>query len=112
MDGESNNVCVFCQIVNGEKKEQFIYEDEFCIVVADPVPRERSHFLVIPKLHIPRIDEISDDQTIIVANMIRAAMKVVIEKGIAKNAYHLVINGGEKLGHKIFHLHLHIMGGA
>ena len=43
--------CVFCKIINGVIKEEFLYEDENLIVVRDIEHRTPTHLLVITKQH-------------------------------------------------------------
>ena len=104
--------CRFCAIARGDTSETLIYEDAFCVAVNDPLPRARGHYIVIPKKHFDRLDVISEADAEFIGRLMLGGMAVARQTGLQEGAYHMVVNCGDQLGHRIQHLHLHIMGGA
>ena len=51
--------CLFCKIISGEIPSKKIYEDELTYVFEDIAPTAPIHYLVIPKQHISKLDEIT-----------------------------------------------------
>ena len=103
--------CIFCKIYLGEIPSEILYCDELCFVVRDIQPTAPSHLLVIPINHVTYLDEITDDDFAIVAQMFRAAVKIAAEEGISQSGYRLVVNQRDDSGQIIPHLHLHVVGG-
>ena len=67
--------------------------------------------LVIPKTHIASADEISADNSAIVAHIFEVIPKVASAAGIT-NGYRVITNCGEDACQSVKHLHFHILGGA
>jgi histidine triad (HIT) family protein len=69
------------------------------------------HFLVIPKVHIPTLDDLSFEHAELVGRMMVRAAALARDKGVAEDGYRQVINCRAFGGQEVFHLHLHILGG-
>ena len=50
--------CLFCKIAAGEIPSNKVYEDDLCFAFYDIAPQAPSHFLVIPKAHIPSVSAV------------------------------------------------------
>jgi histidine triad (HIT) family protein len=74
----------------------------------DTNPKAPVHVLIIPKKHIPTLNDFEDKE--IISELLPTIKKVAEELKI-ENAYKLVIHVGEDAGQVIFHLHVHMMGG-
>ena len=88
-----------------------IVEDENIVAFEDVNPQAPVHFLVIPKAHIPTLDDVSEGQSEVLGKMLVRAAQLAREKGVAEQGYRQIINCREQGGQVVFHLHLHIMGG-
>ena len=77
----------------------------------DVNPQAPVHFLVIPKAHIPTLDDVEATQSNIVGKMLVRGAALAREKGVAEAGYRQIINCREQGGQVVYHLHLHIMGG-
>ena len=60
--------CLFCRIIAGEIPSSKVYEDELCFAFNDIAPQAPTHFLVIPKAHIPSVSAISAENSAVVAH--------------------------------------------
>ncbi|WP_133127559.1 histidine triad nucleotide-binding protein [Legionella nagasakiensis] len=103
--------CLFCKIVAGEIPATIIFEDTEIIAFRDIKPQAPTHVLVIPKQHIPTIDEADTKDEQLLGRMILAAKKIACSEGLSKRGYRLVFNVNSGGGQDVYHIHLHILGG-
>ncbi len=103
--------CIFCKIIKKEIPSKIVYEDENIIGFEDINPQAPIHILIIPKEHIPMINDLRDNHSKLIGDMIIVAKKLAKEKGISGTGYRLVFNNGENAGQEVFHIHLHLLGG-
>lgn len=103
--------CIFCKIVNGEIPCTKLYEDEELLAFEDIHPIAPTHFLVIPKEHIPTLDDVEDRHAKTLGRMLVIASRLAQEKGVGATGYRQIINCRESAGQVVYHLHLHVVGG-
>lgn len=101
--------CLFCRIIDGTLPAQRLYEDEHVLVIPDKFPKAEVHLLVLPRLHIPSLREITIEHDELMAHMMRLLPRLAQENGLT-DGFRTVINTGTGGGQEIFHLHIHIMG--
>lgn len=101
--------CLFCQIAQGEKQADVVYEDNDVKVFKDIHPKAPVHLLVIPKIHIQSIAHLEENHSDVIARIIYAAKATAAKLGL--QGYKLVFNVGREGGQVIDHLHLHLLGG-
>ena len=63
--------CLFCKIAEGQIPSNKVYEDEVCYAFYDIDPQAPTHFLVIPKMHIASVAEVTEDNAAVVAHTIK-----------------------------------------
>ncbi len=102
-----NEDCIFCKIVAKEIPVKIEYEDEFCMSFPDINPRAKTHLLVIPKKHIPTVNDLEDGDEVITGRMLTVAKKIAKKSGMEN--YRLLISVGKEAGQEVFHLHMHVM---
>lgn len=103
--------CIFCKIVKGEIPAEKILEDENLIAFRDIRPAAPTHILIVPKTHIPTLNDVSPDDTLLLGKMLSAARDLAKKMGIAESGYRTIINCNRGAGQEVFHLHMHVMGG-
>lgn len=101
--------CLFCKIAAGEIASNQVYEDDKCLAFHDIDPQAPTHFLVIPKEHIPSVAGVNEDNAAVVAHIFAVIAKVTRELGL--NSYRVVSNIGEQAGQSVPHLHFHVLSG-
>ena len=101
--------CLFCKIIAGEIPSNKVYEDEVCLAFYDIDPQAPTHFLVIPKVHIPSVAGITEDNAAAVAHIFTVIARVCGELGL--DSYRVVSNIGEQAGQTVPHLHFHVLSG-
>ena len=103
--------CIFCQIAQGQTDTKMLYQTDTLVVFKDINPHAPVHLLLVPKKHIRSVNDITEADRDILAELILEAKKMAQEQGIAKSGYKLLYNVEKGGGQLIFHLHLHLLGG-
>jgi histidine triad (HIT) family protein len=103
--------CIFCQIVRGEKPADFVYKDESLVVFKDIHPHAPVHLLFVPRKHIRSVNDLKEEDTQIVSDLILRAKKIAGEQKVSGSGYKLLFNVERGGGQVIFHLHMHLIGG-
>lgn len=104
------NDCLFCKIIKGEIPSKKIYEDETVYVFEDINPTAPIHYLVIPKEHISRLDEVNESNSAVISHIYEVIAKLSKEMNI-KDGFRVVSNCGETAGQSVFHIHFHMLAG-
>lgn len=102
--------CLFCKIIAGEIPSTKVYEDEKILAFRDIAPMAPTHILVIPKQHIGGVDEITAENSAVVAYIFEKIAEIARKEGLS-DGYRVVSNIGENGGQTVRHLHFHILGG-
>ncbi|MBR4888627.1 MAG: histidine triad nucleotide-binding protein [Clostridia bacterium] len=102
--------CIFCKIAAGDIPAKKAYEDDLCLAFYDLDPQAPVHVLLIPKQHISSVNELTADNSSVVAHIFTVAAKLAGELGL-ENGYRIVNNCGEDGGQTVQHLHFHLLGG-
>ena len=130
------NDCLFCKIIAGDIPSKKVYEDDLCYAFYDIDPQAPTHFLVIPKEHIPSVSAVTEGdnnaldhafvniakltETVGFAHVATGSAATVghIFAVIAKLAgelglesYRVVSNIGDQAGQSVHHLHFHVLSG-
>ena len=101
--------CLFCRIVRREIPAKVIHEDDDTLAFRDIDPKAPTHVLVIPKAHVPSLNEATDAAQL--GRLMLVAAQIAKAEGIADEGYRTVVNSGANAGQTVFHVHLHLLGG-
>lgn len=101
--------CLFCKISQGDIPSSKVYEDALCLAFHDIDPQAPTHFLVVPKVHIPSCAAITEENNAVVAHIFAVIAKVCKQLGV--EGYRVVSNCGAQAGQSVDHLHFHVLGG-
>lgn len=103
--------CLFCKIIAGEIPSRKVYEDDQILAFHDVNPQAPVHVLVIPKMHIASVDEITPENSAVIASLFAKIPSIAKEAGIT-NGYRVISNCGPDACQSVPHLHFHVLGGA
>ncbi len=111
--------CLFCKIAEKKIPSAVVYEDDELLAFKDINPAAPVHLLVIPKIHVPTLSEVTPEHTAMLGRMLALAPKLAAEHGCAvvqgadgpQGGYKTLINSGPDGGQEVYHLHLHVIGG-
>jgi histidine triad (HIT) family protein len=103
--------CLFCKIVAGQIPASIVYQDDRVVAFKDINPQAPTHLLVVPRRHIPSLNDLAPGDDGIVGEMVRRAAALAAENGHAANGFRTVFNTNADAGQTVFHIHLHVLGG-
>lgn len=103
--------CLFCKIAHDQMGTDFLYENDNLVVFRDINPHAPVHLLIVPKRHIRSINDLTETDNDILAEMIVTAQQMAKQENVDASGYKLLFNVEKGGGQVIFHLHLHLMGG-
>ena len=102
--------CLFCKIATKELASDIVAESEQVLAFRDINPTARTHVLVIPKRHIGSIDEVTQDDGELLADIFETIRSIADREGLERG-YRVVTNVGPDAGQSVHHLHFHLIGG-
>lgn len=100
--------CLFCQIINQERKANILEQFKHCYVIKDEYPVSDGHLLIIPNVHTENWFTATDEVRF---DMMKALhfMKEYLDKQYQPHGYNIGANCGEVAGQSVMHLHLHLI---
>ncbi|XP_076587723.1 histidine triad nucleotide-binding protein 2, mitochondrial isoform X1 [Chaetodon auriga] len=101
---------IFSKVIDKSIPADIIYEDEKCLAFRDISPQAPVHFLVIPRVPIPRISEAKDEDAELLGHLLVVAKNVAKQESL-NEGYRVVINDGKHGSQSVYHLHIHVLGG-
>jgi len=104
--------CLFCSIVAGDVPSTTVLDAGRVYAFRDVAPAAPVHVLIVPKEHVAGIDEVTEAHGAMLAELVTTAQGIAATEGIDRSGYRLVFNVGPDSGQAVFHLHLHLLGGA
>ncbi|GMU70165.1 MAG: histidine triad nucleotide-binding protein [Steroidobacteraceae bacterium] len=103
---------LFERIIAGELPADVVHRDERVIAFRDIHPRAPVHILVVPNKPIPTANDIADADEALIGHLFTVARDLAKREGIAEDGYRLIINCNRHGGQEVYHLHVHLLGGA
>lgn len=103
-------MCLFCEIVAGNIPSTKVYEDDMILAFKDINPVAPVHIVVVPKLHIENVNDITEENSKYVSHIFEKIPEIAKSQGI--DSYRVINNCGEDAGQSVMHLHFHIVGGT
>ena len=80
-----------------------------CLAFYDIDPQAPTHFLVIPKTHIPSCAGVNPDNEGVVGHIFSVIARVA--EGLGLHDFRVVSNCGVQAGQSVPHLHFHVLSG-
>ena len=87
-----------------------VYEDDRILAFRDIAPQAPTHILVIPKQHLSGVNDVTAENSAVVAHIFEVIPQVAKAEGL-EGGYRVVSNCGADAGQTVPHLHFHILGG-
>jgi histidine triad (HIT) family protein len=103
--------CLFCKFVAGEIPVSKVYEDDRLIAFNDINPQAPMHVLVVPKRHVPTLNDLTAPDDDLIGAMVRTGAAIARERGFDGPGFRTVFNCNAQAGQTVFHIHLHVLGG-
>jgi histidine triad (HIT) family protein len=103
--------CVFCSIAAGDIPAEMVFEGENVVAFRDITPKAPVHVVIIPKTHINPLEDMSETDIAVIAEVYMAARAIAAGEGISESGYRIITNHGPDAGQEVEHLHFHLLGG-
>jgi len=103
---------LFEKIIAGEIPATIVHKDDRVTAFRDIAPQAPTHVLIVPNKPIPTVNDVSDDDERTLGHMFVVARDLAKKEGIAENGFRLIINCNQHGGQVVYHLHMHLVGGA
>lgn len=103
--------CLFCRIASGDIPVKKFFEDADVVAFHDINPQAPTHVLVIPRKHIPSLDDMTEADVATVGTTLLRAGAIARQLGLPDDGYRIVLNTGAAAGQTVFHIHFHLLGG-
>jgi histidine triad (HIT) family protein len=103
--------CLFCRIAAGEIPSRKVFEDDQIFAFEDIHPQAPVHILLIPKKHIPTLNDLQEEDRGLLGHLLLAASRIARERGLDSQGFRLNANCLESAGQSVFHVHFHLLGG-
>ena len=103
--------CIFCKIAAGEIPAAKLYDDGEVVIFRDINPEAPIHLLIIPRRHIPTLNDLTEADAALIGRLSLAGKQVAAELGMAESGYRMVTNCNRDAGQIVFHVHMHLLAG-
>lgn len=104
--------CIFCKIITGDIPSTNVFRDEQVTAFRDLNPAAATHILLVPNKHIDSVNTLTNADEQLIGHLFTTAKQLAAQEGIAEGGYRLIINTNADAGQTVFHIHLHLLGGA
>lgn len=103
--------CLFCRIIQRQLPGKIVLEDDLAAVIEDINPQAPVHLLIVPRKHLPSLNEAGPEDEALLGHLLKVAAQVARERELEAKGYRIVVNNGSWAGQSVFHLHVHVLGG-
>ena len=105
------NNCLFCKIIAGDIPGAIVHQDDDVVAFKDVDPQAPLHVLIVPRRHIPTLNDLQPQDDELVGKLHRVAAALAKQHGYAERGYRTVFNTNAGAGQSVFHIHLHLLAG-
>jgi histidine triad (HIT) family protein len=102
---------LFLKIVSREIPADIVYENDAVLAFRDLNPQAPFHVLIIPKIRIPTINDMEQQDLELFGKLFLAARDIAAEQGYSEDGYRVVMNCNSAAGQTVFHVHMHMLAG-
>ncbi len=102
--------CIFCRIASGDLDADVVHTDDRLVAIRDINPQAPTHLLIVPREHIPTLDDLEPGHRELLGDMHLLARDLARDEGL-DDGWRVVVNCGSGAGQTVWHLHMHLLGG-
>jgi len=103
---------IFEKIITREIPADIVFEDGEIIAFRDISPQAPVHVLFVPKRRFDTLNDVPDSEALMLGKLMLSAQSYAKSIGIADDGYRLVMNCNRNGGQTVYHIHMHLLGGA
>ena len=102
---------LFTKIIRREIPAKIVYENDQVLAFEDIHPQAPHHVLIIPKIEIPTLNDLTRENVSCIGELFLAAKEIAAQRGVSESGYRVVMNCNGDAGQTVFHIHLHFLAG-
>jgi histidine triad (HIT) family protein len=102
---------LFLKIISREIPADIVYENDDVLAFRDLNPQAPFHVLIIPKIRVPTINDMEQQDVELFGKLFLAARDIAAEQGYSEDGYRVVMNCNSAAGQTVFHVHMHMLAG-
>lgn len=110
--GEIKPECVFCDIAKlgmDDENHRLLHIDEFCFIVMNRFPYTPGHFMIIPRFHTDKLEELDAGVWLHMASLVQDGVKL-LKIALKAHGVNIGMNLGASAGAGIAeHIHMHLV---
>ncbi len=103
--------CIFCEIAAQRAPATIVHDDETIMAFHDIHPQAPIHVLIIPKVHIPTVNDLDTTHTVLMGQLFMVAKQLAAQMQIVEQGYRLRVHVGRGGGQLVDHVHMHLLSG-
>ncbi len=103
--------CIFCRIVKKEIPADIVFENDHILAFSDIHPQSPVHILVIPKKHVARLMDLSEEDMPVIHEVHKAVQVLARQRDVHQSGFRVVVNNGANAGQAVDHIHYHLLAG-
>ena len=100
--------CLFCEILRGKVKANFVYGDESHVAILDKYPIQLGHTLVMPRDRHEKITDMNPEKVSSLFSKVPVIARAILEVTKA-DGFNIGQNNGKAANQIIPHVHVHII---
>lgn len=115
LDKNKGKSCLFCDISGGkvskvkDRKNLILYRGKHSFVLMNKYPYNNGHLMVVPYLHTPTFDGLTDEMLFEFMKIVRVSVDN-LKKALGPDGFNLGLNFGKVAGAGMeSHMHFHIV---
>ncbi|BBA84633.1 HIT family protein [endosymbiont of Euscepes postfasciatus] len=108
---KNNNNDIFYKIINRLIYSEIVFQDKLITIFKDKYPLAPIHLLIVTNKKIKTINDINYKDRIIIGHCFYIASRISKLYKISETGYRLISNCNKDACQKIFHFHIHLLGG-
>ncbi len=101
--------CIFCEIVAGREPASVVHDDDLVMAFMDIAPATEGYVIVVPKDHVPLLDDLDDETGARMFTVARRIQTVLRASALRCDGINLLLFDGEVAGQDVPHTHLHVV---
>jgi histidine triad (HIT) family protein len=100
---------VFCAIIDERAPASVVYEDDDVLAFMDINPVTPGHLLVVPRRHLPALDDLDDALGGHLFNVAKRLAAAIRASDVRSDGINLFYADGKAGLQEVFHAHLHVI---
>lgn len=115
LDENKNKQCLFCSISQknskpaDDKKNLILHRGKYCFILMNKYPYNNGHLMVVPFLHTPTFEGLSDAMLCELIKTVKYSV-TVLKKVMNPDGFNIGLNFGKVAGAGMeSHMHIHVV---